>query len=50
MTTELPYLAQGPLADAFAEHTKDFASCMTVARSPRGLAHAGALEIRETCC
>jgi putative DNA primase/helicase len=23
--TELPYLAQGPLADAFAEHTKDFA-------------------------
>jgi hypothetical protein len=24
-TPELPYLAQGPLADAFAEHTKDFA-------------------------
>jgi putative DNA primase/helicase len=24
-TAELPYLAQGPLADAFAEHTKDFA-------------------------
>src|SRR5947209_956537 len=23
--SELPYLAQGPLADAFAEHTKDFA-------------------------
>jgi hypothetical protein len=22
---ELPYLAQGPLADAFAEQTKDFA-------------------------
>lgn len=24
-TTELPYLAQGPLAEAFAEQTKDFA-------------------------
>lgn len=25
MMPELPYLAQGPLADAFAEHTRDFA-------------------------
>jgi P4 family phage/plasmid primase-like protien len=25
MNTELPYLAQGPLAEAFAEHTNDFA-------------------------
>ena len=23
--TELPYLAQGPLAEAFAEQTRDFA-------------------------